>query len=414
MRSYSTLQEPTSMSENTNNGYVVEGDLNVAVKGQLVIYSITGGTMLYSNYIQQAKNLDLTQKYVPLPRRPDDAFAKAKDNLNGLQLPSLDSLDGWDSVVERKLVVRPLKRGSEYAVSVELSGRSRGKRHKEVRNLYRISFTTPDDMDLEEWRNNYANSFWDEEVKAPSVQEARDCISVEVYWEDDDLEDLELFLRVTNTLMDNFTEILTSVDSDMLRSNIRKVLMEMGGLPFKSGSGAWFIPNYSDEPEHLTELENYSSLLNHYGDSNALTRSSSDTYLDEDGKPRKWYRQKSNLRVMGYIDNERQLAYIRDDIQNQISIEITEFQNKISEAAAAFNEDKVEAFEKRLDKLEATRTDLTERLSNLSTLVGGDLDLNTTPFRDIGEGFASRIEAIGEDNSLVTSRLRSLMEFDLN
>ena len=69
------------MSENTNNGYVVEGDLNVAVKGQLVIYSITGGTMLYSNYIQQAKNLDLTQKYVPLPRRPDDAFAKAKDNL---------------------------------------------------------------------------------------------------------------------------------------------------------------------------------------------------------------------------------------------------------------------------------------------------------------------------------------------
>ena len=46
----------------------------------------------------------------------------------------------------------------------------------------------------------------------------------------------------------------------------------------------------------------------------------------ENGAPRKWYRQKSNLRVMGYIDNERQLEYIKDDIQNALSLEVTEYQ----------------------------------------------------------------------------------------
>ena len=69
-----------------------------------------------------------------------------------------------------------------------------------------------------------------------------------------------------------------------------------------------------EENTHLETLENYSNLLNYFGDRNALNRETTQTYFDESGKPRKWYRQKSNLRVMGYIDNDRQLLDILEMI----------------------------------------------------------------------------------------------------
>ena len=64
----------------------------------------------------------------------------------------------------------------------------------------------------------------------------------------------------------------------------------LGGLPFKSGSGAWFIPSFTEENTHLETRELFKS-PNYFGDRNALNRETTQTYFDESGKPRKWYRQ---------------------------------------------------------------------------------------------------------------------------
>ena len=42
------------MSENKSEGYVIEGNLEVAVKGHLVLYSVVGGRINYGEYSQQA------------------------------------------------------------------------------------------------------------------------------------------------------------------------------------------------------------------------------------------------------------------------------------------------------------------------------------------------------------------------
>ena len=110
-----------SEESNTSEGFVIEGDIDVAVKGHLALYSIVGGRIGYLPYATRAQELGLSERYVPAPRKAQDAFARAKDVLHNMSVPTLDTLEGWDGPVVRKIVVKPLKKGSEYAVSIEHS-----------------------------------------------------------------------------------------------------------------------------------------------------------------------------------------------------------------------------------------------------------------------------------------------------
>lgn len=399
------------MSEKSeNDGYVIEGNLEVAVKGHLVLYSVIGGRINYGEYSQRAQQQGLGKGYVPRPRRPKDAFAISKDILQNMQLPTLTEMEGWGSAVERRIIIKPLKKGNEYAVQLELSGTMRSRRHKEVQNLYRIRFEAPEDFDPIQWWKDYSNSFWDEEAEEPSDDDLRRCVEVIPYWEDQDLDDIDLFSEIVTALLNEFVAVATSVDATMLRTSVTKTLTSLGGLPFKSGSGSWFIPSFSEENNHLETLENYSGLLTYFGNRNALNRETTQTYFDDSGKPRKWYRQKSNLRVMGYIDNARQLEYIRDDIQNSLSSEIAEYQAKLLELSNNFNDEKIEEFEERLNSIHTERQDLLNRLDNLSSIVGHI----TIPehFPDIAEEFSDRLSSIGEVSDSVTVRLRGLMNLN--
>lgn len=397
-------------NKSENDGYVIEGNMEVAVKGHLVLYSVIGGRINYGEYSTRAQQQGLGKEYVPLPRRPKDAFAISKDILQNMQLPRLTEMEGWGSAVERRIIVKPLKKGNEYAVQLELSGTMRSRRHKEVQNLYRIRFQTPEDFDATQWWKDYSNSFWDEEVEQPSDEQLRNCVEVIPYWEDQAIDNIELFMEITTALLNEFVAVSTSVDATMLRSSVTKTLTTLGGLPFKSGSGAWFIPSITEENTHLDTLENYSSLLNYFGDRNALNRETTPTYFDDNGKPRKWYRQQSNLRVMGYIDNERQLEYIRNDIQNALSNEIADYQVKLLELSNNFNDEKIEEFEERLNLVHTERQDLLDRLSNLSSIVG-DITI-PEQFPDIAEEFSGRLSTIGEVSDSVTVRLRGLMNLN--
>ncbi len=396
------------MSENTSEGFVIEGELNVAVKGHLALYSIVGGRIGYLAYAQRAQELELSERYVPRPRKAKDAFARAKDVLHNMSVPTLDTLEGWDGVVQRKIVVKPLKKGNEYAVSIEHSGRSRGRRHKSMQNLFRISFQPPEGVNPDEVIDQFRQSCWDDEVEAPDLTTLRRCVTTSTYWEDQVIDDPMLLARLQTAVLDEFINTISSIDSTMLRNDVRSTLMSLGGLPFKSGAGAWFIPSYSEENEHLTTLENSANLLTYFGNHNALSGSKSqETWLDSAGAPRKWYRQKSNLRVMGYIDNARQLEYIKDDIQNSLSLEVAEYQEKLLNVAKDFNGAKVKAFDAKLDALTTERQDLKDRLENLSGIVGG-VEISFDPFSDISSEFEGRLGVIGEENS-VTTRLRGLM-----
>ena len=409
------------MSENESEyGYVTENS-NIPTSGHLVLYSVTGGRVSYASFAEQAKTLDLSRAFVPSLRKLFYAFAIAKENLSGLTLPSLDVADGWDGVVDRKVKILSLQKGREYVVQVESRGRARGKKHVSSQNMFRLEFTPPENFDVTRWSEDYMANIWKDDEEADensteaaqaSVSQIRECISVTPYWEDSEI-DAALYGRITASLMDEFETVATTIDAKMLRDKIVRVLQnELGGLPFRSGQGAWFIPKYNDDESYLETLENYSRLLASFGNANTLSRpTGSANWLGDDGKPQDWHRPTTNLRIMGYIDNERQMSYLRRDIESNLGREIGEYQHKLMEVANNFNDEKIEQFEERLNAISGIRTGLASRLANLTAMVG-EVNLNTDVFSDVQEGLATGTSRIRSVRSSVADRVLALSRFE--
>ena len=402
------------MSENESTedeGYVIEGNTEIATRGHLAIYSVTSGRVDYSSFVQVARSLELTRPFVPEIRRLKDSFAIARGNLEGLTLPPLEVAEGWDSPVDRTIKVVSLSRGNEYAVQVESRGRARGKNDVRRENLFGLEFQPPENFNAAEWRTAYMDNVWEgksEEAQA-SLSQITQCLTVTPFWDDMSV-DGNLFARITAALMEEYQIVATSIDQKMLRDRIVRVLTsELGGLPYRSGQGIYFIPKVGDDDDYLTTLTNYSTLLENFGNANALQGTSSENnWFDESGRPRAWHRPRTNLRVLGYIDNERQMNYIRQDIQTNIGREIAEYQQKVLEVAQGFDEDNVDRFEERLKSLSGQRDALRVRVSNLTTMLGGDIDLHSDPYADVADGIATRVNSIRAVRSGVAERLSNL------
>jgi len=405
------------MSENDSNddiGYVTE-NTEMATRGLLVLYSVTGGRVLYDNYASLAQELELGRAFVPDIRRLRDSFAIAKNNLDGLDLPTLEVAEGWDGTVQRSVKITSLKRSNEYVVQIECRGRSRGKNHVERQNMFRLEFSPPEEFDERAWREGYINQVWNEveEDDRVSTDSLAGCLSVTPYWDDSDIDAL-LLGRIVSTLNEEFAIVAVSIDQKMLRDRVVRVLSsELGGLPFRSGQGAYYLVRPNDEEAataQLTTLENYSRLLEAFGNANALVGENAESnWFGEDGRPRNWHRPQTNLRIMGYIDNERQMSYIRRDIETNIGREIGEYQQKLMEVARSFDDEKVEAFGRRLDAMRGTRAELLSRLSSLSSAVGG-VNPSLSLYRDVSDGINEAVTRISGSNSAIASRLAALSD----
>lgn len=407
------------MSENkSEEGYVIEGNTDIATKGHLVIYSVKGGRVGYSSFAEEARRLGLTQAFVPPIRSLKNAFAVARRNLIGLSLPSLEMAENWDGVVDQELSVVSLKKGNEYAVQIKSTGRSRGKNHVLTRNVMRLEFAPEESFEPEVWREEYLAAAWEgpESLEAWNTanrtNEILQCIAVTPYWEEDQLDPV-LYGQVVRILMGEFMDVATSIDQKMLRDKIVSVLQkELGALPFRSGAGAFFVPNLGEENEgYLETLENYSRLLSSFGNANAIEGDPRNSnWFDEQGRPRDWHQPRTNLRIMGYIDNERQMSYLRRDIEMSLSREIATYQQKLMEVAEGFNEDNVSAFEAKLETIRGLRSNVAQRLSNLSRVVGGDVNVQVEPFADVSASINDRAAHIRTVNSSVANRLMALTQ----
>ena len=398
------------MSENDSEyGYVTENS-DIPTSGHLVLYSVTGGRVTYASFASNARTLGLSQSFVPPLRKLFFAFAYAKNNLNGIGLPSLEVAEDWDGVVERKVKVLSLEKNREYVVQIESRGRMRGKKHVATQNVFRLEFGAPEGFDVHQWSEDYMARVWAGETEQAEemTSQIRDCIAVTPYWDDSEI-DATLFARITQSLLSEFVTVATSIDAKMLRNRIVAVLQnQLGGLPFRSGQGAWFIPKYNDDDSYLETLENYSRLLETFGNANSLTRPTGEAnWLGEDGKPQDWHRPQTNLRIMGYIDNERQMSYLRRDIETNLGREIGEYQHKLMEVANNFNEDKIEQFNERLDAISGMREGLISRLNNLTNMVG-TVSLNTDLFTDVEQGLTNGTNRIRKQSVLTPTCLLML------
>lgn len=412
------------MSDNeSNNDYsYVTNNVQMARSGHLVLYTVVGGRVLYAPWATQARELGLERDFLPRLRRLNDAFAVAKDNLNNTTLPTLDVLEGWEGRVDRKLKIARLRRGHEYVVQVEMRGRMRGKNHVESVNMFRLSYQPPEDFNANLWIENYMDSVWDfsyshvdSEGSALPVETnaLRQCIEIEPYWEDSTIDPV-LLQRTIQTMMSEFEIVATSVDAQMLTRKIRNVLEnDLGALPFQSGQGAFFVPMHDGDNSYLSTLERYSELMESFGNANALTGDPSENdWFGSDGRPLGWSRRRTNLRIMGYIDDERQMSYIKQDIETNIGREIAEYHQQLMEVTQGFNEDNVKSFERRLQTMQARKETLSTRLKNFSSVVGGDINLNTDMFKDVSVTIGRNVSRIRSVQSAAAQSIMDLAKIE--
>ena len=90
------------MSENENiieqTGQVVQGELlrTMDVRGYLVFMTVAEGRVPYSALVRVARDIGLGRAYVPNLRDLKGSFTVARKRLDGMPLPILAELEGWD------------------------------------------------------------------------------------------------------------------------------------------------------------------------------------------------------------------------------------------------------------------------------------------------------------------------------
>ena len=222
--------------EKVNQGYAVEGKLKKSTKGYLVLYSIKAGRISYTHLVQVARRNNLKQDQIPHLRSAKNAFAKAKDSLQGVSLPNLLELEGWDGMVKQTVKVTPLKRANEYQVSIMREGRMNGKLHKASLPVFRLEFDPPKNVDHRAWIRDYMRAFWDEKyqklvrdgkVILPEISEITRCINIVAYWEGDTV-DQQLMDNLRRRIVAAFQTSVIGVDGEMLRQNVETVIFSTG------------------------------------------------------------------------------------------------------------------------------------------------------------------------------------------
>tara|TARA_B100001094_G_scaffold317310_1_gene359554 strand:- start:36 stop:1265 length:1230 start_codon:yes stop_codon:yes gene_type:complete len=404
---------------NENHGYAVEGKLMESTKGYLVLWSINAGTMRYADLVAVAKSNSLSQGKIPKLRTAKNAFAKAKDAIQNSSLPVLLELEGWDGAVKQSVDVKHLMRGNEYQISIRREGRMNGKLHKESTPVFRLEFSPPDTFDHVAWVQNYMRSFWDEayikqiedgEVERPVPSQTLCCIRIEGYWNETEIN-IDLMSQVQRQISEAFQNTIVSIDETLLRQHIKDTLVSLRGVNFLAGKGVSYVPTKVNGVDTSTSLDSVANIIASFARGYEASVNN-ENYYGEDGNPVNRYGTKSNFRYLGYLDGEREMQYIREDLGSDLSKEITEFHAEVTKLAGAFDTEKVEQFEARISKLRVKKSNITKRLASAEELLGGNIPVKRKMYADVNNRLRGRIANIPMANDAVTASLVDLTNFD--
>jgi hypothetical protein len=405
--------------EKVNQGYAVEGKLKKSTKGYLVLYSIKAGRISYTHLVQVARRNNLKQDQIPHLRSAKNAFAKAKDSLQGVSLPNLLELEGWDGMVKQTVKVTPLKRANEYQVSIMREGRMNGKLHKASLPVFRLEFDPPKNVDHRAWIRDYMRAFWDEKyqklvrdgkVILPEISEITRCINIVAYWEGETV-DQQLMDNLRRRIVAAFQTSVIGVDGEMLRQNVETVILnQLSGVKFLAGRGAVYVPLQVEEKDTSETLDAISNLITAFA-SGATTEIEHDNYYDQDNEAIDRYGRTTEFRYLGYLDGDRELEYIRKDIGDTLSKEISEYWASLVEMADTFNEEKVKEFEKKIDTFKVKKQRIDKRIKLIGASVGGDIPIRRNMYSDLKIKMDSRVAAIPLKKNAVRTSLTKLIDF---
>ena len=406
-----------------NQGYVVAGKMKGLAKLYLISWTVRSGQMSYENMVKVAKDNNLSKDQIPELRPAKNAFAVSKDVLKGMKLDTLLELEGWDGQVKQTLDVKPLKRGLEYQISIVREGMMNGKLHKDSIPVVRLKFSPPEDFNYRAWVKNYMRSFWDEKYiarikegkeEAPQISQMTQCITQLPYWDDTRVNPM-LMMNIRNRIVQAFQTAVVAVDQEMLKAKFLRILKnDLNSVDYEAGMANMLVPAEVDGKDTSPTLDSLENLVASFAAGSSV-EATERRYYDEEGEPRKQGRRRETVfRYFSFVPEGKVKEYLRTDFGKEISNGITGHQTKVINAIEAVDwEDptSVSDFEENiLPKLEANRSSLNTRISNIGNLVDGEIKIDA--YTDVGRRFSSRIGAIPQTSGATAARLKRLATFD--
>jgi hypothetical protein len=190
------------------------------------------------------------------------------------------------------------------------------------------------------------------------------------------------------------------------------LLRQLNGVKFLAGRGAVYVPQKTSDGKDTSEtLDRLERLIAAFSAGVNVVSNDTDYYNEED-EPVNRYGRKTEFRYLGYLDGARELEYIRQDIGNTLSGEVSAYWAELVEMAATFNEDKVKDFEKKLNRFKTRKEKIEKRIQVIGASVGGEIPIRRQLYSDLDTKLNSRIAAIPPKRNAVRVALKDLIEFN--
>jgi uncharacterized protein YutE (UPF0331/DUF86 family) len=264
---------------------VVLSNASLPSIGFLVGFAIYDGSHGYASFVESLRdNLqddaegindsDFESAYrymIPTPRHGGSAFSQAVRSLvtrakmvvhDDPDSPTTNNKEGMrikrngDYGYTTQWTIVALRTNKEYALRRTRRGYIDGQPRQMIieDTPYRIRKSFPNAGFCRVWNRALVDSVWNNEEKAPNVNELRRCVVLEPMKAQTIPEDGRFMRQAQERLRDAFVQASTSIDDDKMRKKVRNILKENYGgiLPHASSGGTYFI--YDPEKSRLKGL----------------------------------------------------------------------------------------------------------------------------------------------------------------
>lgn len=338
-------EDNTSQAEGPESGYVTDNSADLMpLVGHLVQFHFrntsTGSQVMdYSavvNYVTgNCEGADVDEslihilsaerKYLPLPKFGRTAYTQAIRSLRSSYVTGVQSPD-WDGGSCREKWITERLGGSTIALIRVRTGHRDGAEDIEHMNVAKVRYNRLPSLQAraKTYRNAYVKSTWGEPLTDVELEAITnfdrimdEAVVVEPY--DEHSIDTMAIMNATQLIRGGYRSVCHSVITETMRRTFSLALDRLHAIPTNMRAQR-FVPDLDNDRAYLPTLEFWTSLVNWFARSGRFT-DESDGVTDAT--------EISNTRVLGYIDDARQIQYLREDITTYIDKVMTKQQEDI-------------------------------------------------------------------------------------
>jgi len=409
-------------NNNEQQGIVREGtEDHESILAWLVWYSFRQGSMTYDVLVAEAQRLGWNREDLPVMRRLQSSFTKAKDVLNGFEsmagISRLELLDGWDGQVTQQIKVVVLQKNLEYQVSLRREGRREGKRHIENHPVLRLRWSPPTNFRHTQWVSNYMDAVWarydndsDETREEVSLDRLNECIEVEPYWDSTEVDPM-FIATIVAQIRGEFRRQAVLINEDSLKKKVASVVTgQLRGIPYRQQKSMYAVPRQievnGEMESTLPTIRQLDELVRFFTTHNPTAVNWGDMSLQPSQRRVREQPRNTAFNYLQMLRGERELNYLRESVVAEERQERAGVYDRLLRVAEGFNDQSTEEFVAHVSSIAADYQ--SESMGRISFLPDDDTvydDIDDAIYAPLTTQLESRINVITEDNETVATAL---------